>query len=173
MEIQTDIKGLYKFFEENTHLLKKHNKEHVEQVNMVKELHDVPFTYGYCFPISQFTFYFLGGYESDYNLMVAKRVPIEVKSTVFETSHWFLKHKETNQILDLTKNQFDGIIDIKPYYSKGRRANFGFPYFSKKGKRYDHCMPCKQVMKLYEEYRKTNNDNGLEWYYNEYKLINQ
>jgi len=33
-----------------------------------------------------------------------------------ELSHWFLKHKETNEILDLTKNQFL----FEPPYEKGK-----------------------------------------------------
>lgn len=175
------------FFKDNQHLFPKHRNvntgtNHKDNIEQLKRIYKVEFPYGYCFPISQFMFYFLGGYESDYELRCIRKIPIKINNFDFFTSHWFVKHKYTNEIIDLSKEQFDKILNIDEYYKYGRRANFGFPYFFKNGgKRYKNTVPCKQVIKLYKEFRKQNlyllkdsslidvKSKTLEYYLKEYQ----
>ena len=147
------------FFYDNQHLFKKHinvntGTNHADNIAKLKELYDIEFPYGYCFPISQFMFYYLGGYGSDYELRCIHKIPMNIEGYEFFTSHWFVQNKITGEIIDLSKEQFDKILDIDKYYKLSSRANFGFPYFFRKGgKRYKNTVPSKQVIKLYKEFR--------------------
>lgn len=174
-KIIEDFDGMYDFFYNNQNLFKKHingeasTNRHKDNIDNLKKIYNIEFPYGYCFPISQFIFYYLGGYNSDYQLMCINKIPIKIKELNFFTSHWFVINKTNGDIIDLTKKQFDKILSIKDYYIKGRRANYGFPYFNKYGKRYEKTVPCVQVIKLYEEFRKQKQNKNLEFYLKEYK----
>lgn len=147
------------FFYDNQDLFKKHanvntGTAHADNIAKLKEFYDIEFPYGYCFPISQFMFYYLGGYGSDYELRCIHKIPMDINGYEFFTSHWFVQNKITGDIIDLSKEQFDKILDIDKYYKLSRRANFGFPYFFRNGgKRYKNTVPSKQVIKLYKEFR--------------------
>lgn len=130
------------------------------------------FPFGKCFPISQFVFYYLGGYESNYELRCISKIPISIKGISFTTTHWYVFDKIFNRVIDLSKEQFDGIININDYYKKGKKANFGFPYFFKSNKVYQkHACPSKEVLYLYEEFRKTGKKSTtMENYIKQYKV---
>jgi hypothetical protein len=165
-----NLDHLKDFFYNNQNLFKKHKNvskgtKHKKNLDELKNIYKIQFPYGYCFPISQFVFYYLGHYESKYNLMLIKKMPIITKKTIFTTSHWFVKNNENNKIIDISKQQFDKILNIENFYNQSRKANFGFKWFFKNGKRYKHVVPCKQVIKLYEEYRKIEINEYLEFFY--------
>ena len=151
---------IYKFFESNQELFNKTKNgeqptnQHLTNLRMIQDKFDVKFPYGKCFPISQFMFWYLGGYESRYILKCIKKIPIEINEYPFYTSHWFVHEPISNTIIDLSKHQFDKILDIEALYQDGRRANYGFKWFRKiPNKRYSYVVPCKQVLKLYHKYR--------------------
>jgi len=162
------------FFYNNQNLFKKHingeceTNQQKSNIEKLKHTYDIEFPYGYCFPISQFIFYYLGGYKSKYNLMCITKIPIEINKIKFTTSHWFLKNTQNNKIIDLSKEQFDKILKIEDFYNKGKRANYGFRWFFKNGKKHENVVPCRQVIKLYEEYRKIKINNYLEFFYQSY-----
>jgi hypothetical protein len=175
------------FFHSNQHLFNKYKNvntgtNHADNIEKLKEFYKVEFPYGHCFPISQFMFYYLGGYGSDYELRCIHKIPMNIGGYEFFTSHWFVQNKLTSEIIDLSKEQFDKILDISKYYKYSRKANFGFPYFFKNGgKRYINTVPSKQVIRLYEEFRKIRiyllkdsslldiKSETLEFYLKEYK----
>lgn len=175
------------FFKDNQHLFSKHRNvntgtNHKDNILELQKIYKVEFPYGYCFPISQFMFYYLGGYGSDYELRCIHKIPININNFKFFTSHWFVQNKITREIIDLSKEQFDKILDIDKYCKYSRRANFGFPYFFRNGgKRYKNTVPSKQVIKLYKEFRKQNiyllknsslidvKSDTLEYYLKEYQ----
>ena len=167
-------KDIKLFFENNQDLFNKHRNintgtNHADNISILKQTYNIEFPYGYCFPISQFIFYYLGGYDSDYELKCIKKIPLCINEYNFYTSHWFVQNKVTNEIIDLSSEQFDKLIDINSFYPKGGRANFGFPYFSRQGKRYEKTVPSKQVIRLYREFRKTGvKSDTLEFYLKEY-----
>jgi len=150
------------FFYGNQSLFKKHRNvktgtNHSDNIKHLRTFYKVEFPYGHCFPISQFMFYYLGGYGSDYELRCIKKIPMIIKGFELFTSHWFVQNKITGDIIDLSKEQFDKVIDIDKYYKYSKRANFGFPYFFRNGgKRYKNTVPSKQVINLYKEFRKIN-----------------
>ena len=93
-----------------------------------------------------------------------------------------VQNKLTSEIIDLSKEQFDKVINIDNYYKFSRKANFGFHYFFRNGgKRYKNTVPSKQVINLYKEFREINiyllKDNSkidiksetLEFYLKEYE----
>tara|TARA_R110000737_G_scaffold202744_2_gene221898 strand:- start:311 stop:841 length:531 start_codon:yes stop_codon:yes gene_type:complete len=165
------------FFHENQSLFKKHRNvgkgtNHSDNIKHLETFYKVKFPYGHCFPISQFMFYYLGGYGSDYELRCIKKIPIVINDFEFFTSHWFVQNKITGEIIDLSKEQFNKIIDIDKYYKYSSRANFGYPYFFRnRGKRYKNTVPCRQVLLLYEEFIKKNVylSKTMEFYLKEYK----
>lgn len=155
MKIIEDIGGLFDFLKDNPQLFKKPNKKYKADMDFISNHFSTEFPYGQCFPVSQFVFYLLGGYEGNYQLNCIHKIPMEIGGKTFYTSHWFVSNKNHGDIIDLTKKQFDGILDIKEYYAKGRKANFGFPYLKKGEKRFETTVPCSQVLKIYELYRET------------------
>lgn len=167
------------FFKDNQHLFRKHRnintgQDHADNITELKLVYNVQFPFGYCFPISQFMFYYLGGYGSDYELRCIRGIPISIKGCEHMTTHWFVINKLTAEIIDLSKEQFEKILDIDKYYHKGRKANFGFPYLKKGGKRYKNTAPSKTVLKLYEQFRKiylNSQSETLEFYLKEYKSL--
>lgn len=67
---------------------------------------------GHCYAASEALFYLLGGNVcSEYR---PKRVKVE------QGTHWFLQHKETQEVLDPTSTQFPDGVD----YSKGIGCGF-------------------------------------------------
>jgi hypothetical protein len=174
-KILEDFENLYDFFYCNQNKFKKHingerkTNKHLQNIKILKDFYEITFPYGYCFPISQFIFYYLGGYNNkDISLMCIKKIPININNYNFFTSHWFVYDKKNNLIIDLTKKQFDKIIDINKFYNKARRANYGFPYFKKNNKRYINTVPSSQVMNIYQVYREKKINIFLEEYYKEY-----
>lgn len=172
-EIIEDYQNLYSFFENNQHLFKKikngevESNKHKDFLEKIKQIYNVEFPYGRCFPISQFIFYYLGGYESNYVLKCIKKIPIKLNENIVYTSHWFVQCKKTLIIYDLTKKQFNKILPIEEYYILGKKSNYGYKWLKKGGKRYENVVPCSQVLNLYHEYRKTIKNKTLEFYYNE------
>lgn len=175
LKILEDYDGLYSFFVEHEELFKKprngesDTNKHYYNYKMLEKNFEIEFPYGKCFPISQFLFYYLGGYESDYQLNCIRQIPIKINDYSFFTSHWYVSNKKDGTIIDLTKIQFEKIINIEELYEKGRKANYGWPYFKKGGKRYEKVVPSRDVMKLYEEFRKVKKSDKLEYYYKEFK----
>ncbi|MFW6172964.1 MAG: DUF7487 domain-containing protein [Elusimicrobiota bacterium] len=67
--------------------------------------------YGHCYVASECFYHLMGGKGSDYQPMILRTNGI---------SHWFLRHKKTDQIIDITVNQFDD----KPDYTKAKNCSF-------------------------------------------------
>tara|TARA_R110002153_G_scaffold273872_1_gene445903 strand:- start:40 stop:645 length:606 start_codon:yes stop_codon:yes gene_type:complete len=180
LNVIEDMFGLRKFCLNNLHLFKAHQNgevatnQHATNIKMIQDKYDVVFPYGYCFPLSQFIFYYLGGYESKYQLNCIKAMPITINGYTFKTSHWYVSDKTNGDIYDMTKDQFDKIIDITKKYKLGVRANYGFKWFVKINgqikKRYPFVVPCSQAMIIYEEFRKDHpKSDHLEYLYKEFK----
>jgi len=173
MKTLTEFDGLLEYFTENQHLFVKHKNtrkesQHATNIDIIKDKFDIIFPYGYCFPLSNFLFYYLGGYDSNYDLKCIKGIPLNINGYDFKTSHWYVEAKDNSHIIDLSKSQFDKIINIDDYYDEGRRAAFGFPWL-KVGDmkiRFDKVIPTKQVQIMYDSYRKDigplDKDNKLE-----------
>ena len=165
------------FFNANIDLFKKpgvgaagdSGVNHAEQMKLLTEAGiDTEFPFGYCYQVAQFLFYATGGYNGDYDLKCIKGMQYKVEGQDFQATHWYIQHKETNNIVDLTASQFDGILDINDYYSEGKRANLGYPYYNVGDDRveFDTTVPSFQTLKLYskwkEDYKKIDE---LEKYY--------
>lgn len=183
VELKVNNSGYTKYltwFKKNTDLFKPHNNAQispnsgVKHGDQTKKLADkgmkVDFPYGYCYPCSQFVFYALGGYSSDWDLKLIKKIKFDYKGTKGDTTHWFVQHKTNGRIIDITKEQFDQIpgFEIEELYPKARRANLGFPYYTtKNGKvEFGHTVPCMQVLKLYDKWREEKGQiKGLEKYW--------
>lgn len=186
-ETETEVKlkvdntgyvNILNWFKKNTDLFKPHNngtiskdsgvKHGTETEKLRKAGMNVDFPYGYCYPVSQFVFYTLGGYKSDYDLKLIKGIKFKYKGVNGSTTHWFVQHKENGTIIDLTMEQFDGVLKIEELYPDARRANLGFPYYNVDGKKveFDHTPPCLQVLALYDKYREdVEKIPGLEKYW--------
>jgi len=183
VELKVNNSGYTKyltFFKKNTNLFKAHRSGQISSADTVdhskqtKKLSDkgmkVDFPYGYCYPCSQFVFYALGGYDSDWDLKLIKKINFDYKGTKGTTTHWFVQHKTNGRIIDITKEQFDQIpgFKIEDLYPNARRANLGFPYYTtKNGKKdFGHTVPCMQVLKLYDTWREEKGQiAGLEKYW--------
>ena len=165
------------FFNANIDLFKKPgvgaagdgSVNHAEQMKLLAEAGvNTEFPFGYCYQVAQFLFYATGGYNGDYDLKCIKGMQYKVEGQDFQATHWYIQHKETNNIVDLTASQFDGILDINDYYSEGKRANLGYPYYNVGDDRveFDTTVPSFQTLKLYskwkEDYKKIDE---LEKYY--------
>lgn len=167
------------FFKDNQHLFPKHRninkgQNHADNISELKLVHNVQFPFGYCFPISQFMFYYLGGYGSDYELKCIRGIPIDIKGCEHRTTHWFVVNKLTGEIIDLSKEQFEKILNIDEYYKKGKKANFGFPYLKRGNKIYKNTVPSKTVLKLYKSFREIYvnlRSETLEFYLKEYQSL--
>lgn len=173
--------AMSKWFTKNTDLLKPHNSgtvspdsgvKHADKTEALKKAGlDTSYPYGYCYPISQFVFYAVGGYKSDYDLKLIKGIKFNYKGKRGQTTHWFVQHKTNGNIIDLTATQFDRIpgLNINDLFPDARRANLGFPYYrtEKSGKvEFDHTPPCLQTLTLYDRYREdVEKIPGLEKYW--------
>jgi hypothetical protein len=184
VKLKVDNSGyvrMLNWFKKNTDLLEPHNSGTVSPDSGVKHADktkalqkaglDTSFPYGYCYPISQFVFYSLGGYDSEYDLRLIKEIKFEFKGKRGQTTHWFIQHKTSGRIIDLTIEQFDRIpnFKIEDLFKDSRRANLGFPYYRTKGSgkvEFDHTPPCLQTLKLYDRYREdVGQIKGLEKYW--------
>lgn len=165
------------FFNENLDLFKKPgggaagegSVNHGEQMKLLAEAGiNTEYPFGYCYQVAQFLFYAMGGYNGPYDLKCIKKMQYKVEGQDFEATHWYIQHKEDGTIVDLTASQFDGILDINDYYSEGKRANLGFPYYNVNGQRveFDNTVPSFQSLKLYSKWREDNEKlKELEKYY--------
>ena len=177
----TGFKKFETFFNDNIDLFKKPGVgaagdggvDHAEQKRLLTEAGvNTEYPFGYCFQVAQFLFYAVGGYSSDYDLKCIKGMHYQVGGVDFQATHWYIQHKDNNTIVDLTASQFDGILDINDYYSKGTRANLGFPYYNVGDKRveFDETVPSLQTLKLYSKWREDNKEIPvLEDYYSKAK----
>jgi len=130
--------------------------DHGEQMKILAENGiDTGYPFGYCFQIAQFLFYSLGGYESNWDLKLIKKMEYQVDGVDFQSTHWYVQNKTNGRIVDLSAEQFDGILDINKYYKDGRRANLGFPYYNVGDKKveFDNTVPSLQTLKLYSKWR--------------------
>ena len=172
------FKKFEKFFEANQDLFSVNNIDMTEQggmnhKEMTKMLTEqgvnTDYPFGFCYPVSQFMFYMLGGYEGDYDLKCIKKMEYTINDMLATTTHWFIQHKGTNRIIDLTASQFEGLLDVNEWYPKATRANLGFPYYNiEDGKRaeFENTVPSLQVLKVYDKWREDNEElPGLEKYW--------
>lgn len=173
----TGFEKFEKFINANIDLFKKpgvgaagdSGVNHAEQMKLLNEAGiDTEFPFGYCYQVAQFLFYAMGGYNGDYDLKCIKGMQYKVNKQDFQSTHWYIQHKETNNIVDLTASQFDGILDINDYYSEGKRANLGYPYYNVGDDRveFDTTVPSFQTLKLYAKWKEDYSEiEELEKYY--------
>jgi len=179
VELYVDNEGFEnykKFLDDNVDLFKKPGGgaagegavDHGEQMKVLEEKGiDTGYPFGYCFQIAQFVFYMLGGYESQYSLKCIKGMEYKVDGIDFKSTHWYVQH-ENGRIIDLSAEQFDGILDINDYYVDGRNANLGFPYYNVDGDRveFETTVPSLQTLKLYKAWKESHEKNEfLEKFY--------
>ena len=170
---QNQIKG---FFKDNQNLFKKPANLRINHADIFKEMQkhrEFHWTWGKCFPMAQFVFYYLGGYSGNWDLKCIAQIPYKVADIEALTSHWFVQHKETGEIIDLSRDQFEGILNIDERYHDGRRCNIGFPYYNVGGSKIhvNGTAPTKQVLKFYEAYRNIEIVEHLEYHLNASKGI--
>jgi hypothetical protein len=179
-EVIVDNTGFEKFaefFNENIDLFKKPgggaagdgSVNHAEQMKKLNAAGiDTEYPFGYCYQVAQFMFYAMGGYTGDYDLKCIKGMDYKVGDVDFSATHWYIQHKDTYNIVDLTASQFDDILDINDYYSQGTRANLGYPYYNVGDTRveFDNTVPSFQSLKLYSKWREDHEAiEELEKYY--------
>lgn len=137
----------------------QYNRERfLEMQKLEKKGMKIGFPFGRCYPVTQFMFYVLDGYEGMYWLRCMNELEFEYKGIKSSTSHWYLQHKNSGRVIDLTREQFDQIpgFSIDDLYQKrGRIQNLGHStYQTKKGKvDFKNTVPCFQVLRLYDRYR--------------------
>ena len=173
----TGFEKFTEFFNENLDLFKKPGGgaageggvDHGEQMKLLNAAGiSTEFPFGYCYQVAQFLFYAMGGYNGKYDLKCIKKMEYKVGGQDFASTHWYIQNKETGNIVDLTASQFDGILDINDYYSEGKRANLGFPYYNVGDDRveFENTVPSLQSLKLYDKWREDNEKfDELEKYY--------
>ena len=173
----TGFEKFAEFFNANIDLFKKPGVgaageggvNHAEQMKLLTEAGiNTEFPFGYCYQVAQFLFYAMGGYNGDYDLKCIKGMQYKVEGQDFQATHWYIQHKETNNLVDLTASQFDGILDINDYYSEGKRANLGYPYYNVGDDRveFDTTVPSFQSLKLYSKWKEDHSEiKELEKYY--------
>ncbi len=173
----TGFEKFTEFFNENLDLFKKPGVgaageggvDHGEQMKLLNAAGiSTEFPFGYCYQVAQFLFYAMGGYNGKYDLKCIKKMEYKVGGQDFASTHWYIQHQETGNIVDLTASQFDGILDINDYYSEGKRANLGFPYYNVGDDRveFETTVPSLQSLKLYDKWREDNEKfDELEKYY--------
>ena len=173
----TGFEKFDEFFNANIDLFKKPGGgaagdggvNHADQMKKLNEAGiDTEFPFGYCYQVAQFMFYAMGGYNGPYDLKCIKKMQYKVDGVDFEATHWYIQHQETGNIVDLTASQFDGILDINDYYSEGKRANLGFPYYNVGDDRveFDNTVPSFQTLKLYAKWKEDYKEiDELEKYY--------
>lgn len=168
IETQNKIKD---FFEVNKALFKKPSNLRINHADIFKEMQkhrEFHWTWGRCFPMAQFVFYYLGGYSGDWDLKCIPQIPYMVGDIEALTSHWFTQNKHTGEIIDLSKDQFIDILDIDERYIDGRRCNIGFPYYKVNGEKVhvNGTAPTKQVRGFYNKYREFEIVEHLEFHRN-------
>ena len=173
----TGFEKFTEFFNKNLDLFKKPGGgaageggvDHGEQMKLLNAAGiSTEFPFGYCYQVAQFLFYAMGGYNGKYDLKCIKKMEYKVGGQDFASTHWYIQHQETGNIVDLTASQFDGILDINDYYSEGKRANLGFPYYNVGDDRveFETTVPSLQSLKLYDKWREDNEKfDELEKYY--------
>ena len=186
MDIVTQDKIIQLFYR-NRHLFRKSYATHIAvwpdgkicgtdykaQQEALDEVHDFHWTWSRCYVMSQFVFYYLGGYESDWELKCIKAIPFEISGVEGVTSHWFVQNSKDDRIIDLTKEQFTGVLNINEWYEKGRRANLGFPFYYGKTRNdkfivNGKCVPSKECLRFYEIWRQTEKNESFERYFETY-----
>ena len=178
-----DNKGMEQFKEfldSNVELFKKPGGgQHGAEMQRLSDAGiSTEYPFGYCFQIAQFVFYALGGYESDWDLMCIKGMEYTVQDIPFSSTHWYVQNKKNGRIVDLSAEQFDGILDINQYYGEGRRANLGFPYYNVEGQKieFENTVPSMQTLKLYGKWIEDNEElEGIQKFYDaaKYKELRQ
>ena len=188
MDAVTQAKIIQLFYR-NRHLLRKSNATHIAiwpdgkvcgtdykaQQERLDKVHKFHWTWSRCYVMSQFVFYYLGGYESDWELKCIKEIPFEISGVEGVTSHWFVQNKWDDTIIDLTSAQFQGVLDIYDKYEHGRRANLGFPFYYGKTRNDKFIVngltvPSKECLKFYEVWRENEGPNeSFERYYKVYQ----
>jgi len=93
---------------------------------------------GHCYAASEALYHMLGGTKSDYK-------PVRAKDDEGVT-HWWLQHKDTNEILDPTAEQYTS-VGKQPPYDKGRSGGF---------------LTRMPSFRAYEVIRRVNQRQGLE-----------
>ena len=141
------------------------------QQEALDRVHESHWTWSRCYVMSQFVFYFLGGYESDWDLKCIKGIPFSISGVDGTTSHWFVQNRQDDSIIDLSVEQFRGLLNINEWYVKGRRSNLGFPHYYGKTRNTKlsingKCVPSKECLKFYEVWRDQYGINeSFERYY--------
>ena len=166
------------FLDENKDLMKKPGGgpagsggvDHGAQMKILEEAGvNVEYPFGMCFQIAQFLFYALGGYDSEWDLMCVKKMEYQVDGHDFQSTHWYVQSEKDGRIVDLSAEQFDGILDIEEYYEDGRRANLGFPYYNVGDDRveFEETVPSIMTLKLYNKWKEEGKGEleGIEKYY--------
>ena len=141
-----------------------------EQEERLLQVFTPHWTWSRCYVMSQFVFYYLGGYESDWELKCIKQIPFNISGVEGLTTHWYVQNSKDDRIIDLTKEQFSGLLNINQWYEQGRRANLGFPhYFVSRQKKLNvdgKTVPSKECLKFYEIWRELEGPHEpLERYY--------
>lgn len=120
---------------------------------------DASYPYGRCHVVASFVYYSLGGYSSDYDLMCidSKDIPFTYKGIKSTTSHWYVQHKTSGHIIDLTRDQFDRMgVDMDDKYKHGKRSALGVKWYhtKKHGKRhFQNVVPSMHCLHVYDQYR--------------------
>lgn len=175
-----DNKGMEKykkFLDANVDMMKKPGGgaagdggvDHGAQMKILEEAGiNTEYPFGYCFQVAQFLFYALGGYESEWQLKCIKKMEYKVDGHDFQSTHWYVQNSKNGRIVDLTAEQFDGILDINEYYEDGRNANLGFPYYNVGDDKveFDNTVPSLQTLKLYALWKEEHGKiDSLEKFY--------
>lgn len=150
----------------------QYNRERfLEMQKLEKKGMDTSFPFGRCYPVTQFMFYVLDGYEGMYWLRCMNELEFEYKGIKSSTSHWYLQHKTSGRVIDLTREQFDQIPGFSIddlYQKKGRIQNLGHSAYQTKAGRveFKNTVPCMQVLRLYDSWRALEDKiPGLEKYW--------
>jgi len=168
-----NTKKVYNFFKEYQDLIgepknTRENSMHGDIYKILKKSGKLHWTWGKCFHVSLFLFYSYGGYDGPYELRLTKNIVIKVNGHEVTTTHWFIQHKETGEIVDLTTEQFDGLVDMETIYEKSTKGAFGVPWVIVNGEqvRFKNNAPTSIVLELYGKWLKTNDPiEGLHKFY--------
>lgn len=175
-----DNEGMEKFkqfLDENKDTMKKPGGgpagdggvDHGAQMAILEEAGiSTEYPFGYCFQIAQFLFYALGGYKSEWDLICIKKMEYQVDGQDFQSTHWYVQSQKDGRIIDLSAEQFEGILDIEDHYEDGTRANLGFPYYNVGETRveFEECVPSLMTLKLYSIWKEQYGElEGIEEYY--------
>ena len=113
--------------------------------------------YGKCFHSAKFAFYFGGG-KQYFDLMLMKPFMFDKRIPELLTTHWFVKSKKTDQIVDPSEDQFRQHDWVSFFYKRSnhnKRGEFGNPYFGKKNKvAFSEVVPSNTVFHLAELWKK-------------------